>query len=138
GTPLDRRLTAARVLDRLSRTAEGRLRPVGAVVKAFTMLPCACHDDGPMGEIQALARTLEAGPVLDVSVLTGFPYADMPDAGAAAMAFAEDGDHMAARRAAVAVAGAINERRAALWAGADPALYSLDYRKVPTDLRPAV
>jgi microcystin degradation protein MlrC len=137
GTPADRKATAARVVRRLAETAEGRLHPVGAVAKAFTMLPDRAADDAAFGDIQALARTLEAGPVLDVSVLPGFPYADTPDAGASAMAFAADGDHMAARRAAVTAAGAINQRRQALWAGADPALFALTYRKVPADLRPA-
>jgi len=136
GVAGDRRATSARVLDRLSRTAEGRLKPVGTVVKAFTMLPCITADGGPMTEVQDLARALESGRVLDVSALSGFAYADMPDAGAAAMAFADDHDHDAARRAAVAVAAAINERRAAFWENADPELLALPYRKVPADLRP--
>ena len=137
GAPADRKAAAARVLDRLARAAEGRLRPVGSVVKAFTIVPDPGDEEGPLLDVQALARSLETGPVLDVSVLSGFPYADMPDAGAGAMAFA-DQDRTAARQAAASVAAAINERRAQLWAGADPALYGLPYRKVPADLRPAL
>lgn len=136
GSPEDRKATAARVLDRLAETAEGRLQAVGSVAKAFTMLPDPGRDDGAFEEIQALARTLESDRVLDVSVLRGFSYADTPDAGASAMAFAAERDHMAARRAAVTAANAINERRRALWAGADPGLFNLAYRKVPSDLRP--
>jgi microcystin degradation protein MlrC len=112
---VDMRATAARVLDRLSRTAEGRLQPVGAVVKVPAMLPsfnmrAGDHEDGPMAEVQALARVLESGAVLDVSAFGGFPYADTPDAGAAGMAFA-DADPAAARRAATTIAEALLERR---------------------------
>lgn len=138
GTPGERKATTARVLRRLSEIAEGRLESVGVVAKAFTMLPVASHHGGSFAGIEALARTLESGRVLDVSVLSGFPYADTPDAGASAMAFAAERDHMAARRAAVTVASAINDRRAELWAGADPALFALNYRRVPSDLRPTV
>jgi microcystin degradation protein MlrC len=134
---VDRRATAARVLDALSRTAEGRLRPVGAVAKAFTLVPPESlqTDGGPIDEIEQLARSLEAGPVLDVSVFGGLAQADAPDAGAAGLAYA-DGDEAAARQAAVAIAAAFNARRAAFWADADPALFRLAYRKVPADLRP--
>ncbi len=137
-----RRAAAARVLDALTRTAEGRLKPVGAVVKAFAMLPGvdlpaedAARDDGPMAGVQALARELEAGAVLDVSAFSGFAYADTPDAGGAGMAYA-DGDATAARRAAARVAAALGERRTAFWTGAGRDLAELPYRKVPPDLRP--
>jgi microcystin degradation protein MlrC len=138
----ERRATAARVLDALARTAEGRLRPVGAVVKAFAMLPGvdlpsedAARAGGPMADVQALARSLEDGSVLDVSAFTGFAYADTPDAGAAGMAYA-DGDAPTARRAASAVAAALSERRDAFWAGATREFADLPYIKVPPDLRP--
>ena len=137
----ERRAAAARVLDALSRTAEGRLKPVGAVVKAFTMLPGvdlpaedAAREGGPMAEVEALARSLETGSVLDVSAFSGFAYADTPDAGAAGMAYA-DGDATAARRAAAKVAEALSERRSAFWACAGGDIASLPYRKVPADLR---
>ncbi|HTY67682.1 MAG TPA: M81 family metallopeptidase [Alphaproteobacteria bacterium] len=137
-----RRSAAARVLEALARTAEGRLKPVGAVVKAFAMLPGvdlpsedAARAGGPMAEVQALARGLEQGAVLDVSAFTGFAYADTPDAGAAGMAYA-DADTAAARRAAQAVAAALSERRAAFWAGAPRDFADLPYIKVPPDLRP--
>ncbi len=138
----ERRFAAARVLDALARTAEGRLEPVGAVVKAFAMLPGvdlpsedAARAGGPMAEVQVLARRLEQGAVLDVSAFTGFAYADTPDAGAAGMAYA-DADTAAARRAAQAVAAALGERRAAFWAGAPRDFAGLPYIKVPPDLRP--
>ncbi|HTP81996.1 MAG TPA: M81 family metallopeptidase [Alphaproteobacteria bacterium] len=138
----DRRSAAQRVLEALACTAEGRLKPVGAVVKAFAMLPGvdlpsedAARAGGPMAEVQALARGLEAGAVLDVSAFTGFAYADTPDAGAAGMAYA-DGDAAAARHAASEVAAALSERRAAFWTGAPREFADLPYIKVPADLRP--
>lgn len=137
-----RRAAAGRVLDALTRTAEGRLKPVGAVVKAFAMLPGvdlpaddAARAGGPMADVQTLARTLETGAVLDVSAFSGFAYADTPDAGAAGMAYA-DGDAASARRAAAAVAAALSERRDAFWSGAGSDFADLPYRKVPSDLRP--
>jgi microcystin degradation protein MlrC len=112
---VDRRATAARVLDRLSKAAEGRLQPVGAVAKVPALLPsfnmrAGDDQDGPMAEVQALARVLESGALLDVSAFGGFVYADTSDAGAAGMAFA-DNDPAAARRAATMVAEALMERR---------------------------
>lgn len=114
---IDMRETAARVLDRLATTAEGRLKPVGAVVKIGTMLPSfnmrtevASEARGPMADIEALARALESGPVLDVSAFGGFPYADTPDAGGTAMAFA-DGDAEAAKNAARTLASDMARRR---------------------------
>lgn len=137
-----RRAAAARVLDALTRTAEGRLKPVGAVVKAFAMLPGvdlpaddAGRAGGPMADVQALARALEADAVLDVSAFSGFAYADTPDAGAAGMAYA-DGDAASARRAAATIAAALSERRHAFWSGVGRDFADLPYRKVPPDLRP--
>lgn len=140
-TLVERRAAAARAVDALSRTAEGRLKPVGAVVKAFAMLPGLdlptdepARDGGPLTEVRALARTLEAEPMLDVSAFTGFAYADTPDAGAAGMAYA-DGDVIAARRGASQIAEALSQRRSAFWAAADSNVAHLPYRKVPADLR---
>src|SRR4051812_15759199 len=49
---LDMKATAWRVLDALARTAEGRLRPVGAVAKVPAMLPSfnMRTDQGPMAD----------------------------------------------------------------------------------------
>ncbi len=111
---VDMRETANRVLDRLATTAEGRLDPVGAVVKIGSLLPSfnMRTADGPMAGIEALARVLESGKVLDVSAFGGFPYADTPDAGGTAMAYA-DGDRDAALAAARALAEDMYARRSA-------------------------
>lgn len=110
----DMRETANRVLDRLATAAEGRLKPVGAVVKVPAMLKSfnMRTADGPMREIEEVARSLETGSVLDCGAFGGFPYGDTPDAGATAMAFA-DNDPAAARRAARTLAEAMLARRAA-------------------------
>jgi microcystin degradation protein MlrC len=109
---VDMRETANRVLDRLATTAEGRLKPVGAVLKIGTLLPSfnMRTADGPMAGIEALARVLESGKVLDVSAFGGFPYADTPDAGGTAMAYA-DGDATAALAAVRALAEDMQARR---------------------------
>jgi microcystin degradation protein MlrC len=111
---IDMRETAYRVLDRLATAAEGRLAPVGAVVKVKAMLPSFNMRTaaGPMAEAEAIARRLETGAVLDVSAFGGFPYGDTPDAGGTGMAYA-DGDLAAAKHAASAVAAALYARRAA-------------------------
>lgn len=110
---VDMRETANRVLDRLATTAEGRLNPVGVVLKIGTMLPSfnMRTADGPMADIEALARVLESGSVLDVSAFGGFPYADTPDAGGTAMVYA-NGDMAAAVRAARTLAEDMYARRA--------------------------
>lgn len=110
----DMRETANRVLDRIATAAEGRLKPVGAVVKVPALITSfnMRTADGPMQEIEDVARALESGAVLDCGAFGGFPYADTPDAGATAMAFA-DNDADAAQRAAQALADAIYRRRAA-------------------------
>ena len=108
---VDMRETANRVLDRLATAAEGRLKPVGAVLKIGSLLPSfnMRTADGPMAGIEALARVLERGKVFDVSAFGGFPYADTPDAGGSAMAYA-DGDATAALAAARVLAEDMHAR----------------------------
>lgn len=106
--------TGAKTLRLLAATAAGRLRPAGALVKADAVLTSfnMRTTDGPMAEIAALARGWEARPgILDATVFGGFAYGDSPDAGAAAMVFA-DGDPDLAGRAAAELAGALRQHRA--------------------------
>lgn len=96
---------AKRVLNLLVETVEGRIRPVGALARPG----CILHSfnmrttDGPMKEIEAIARAHAKAPILDVTPYGGFPYADSPFTGASVMAYA-DGDRAAAQKAADAVA----------------------------------
>ena len=68
------------------------------------------HEAAP--QLEALARVLETGKVLDVTAFGGFPYADTADAGGTAMAFA-DGDAEAAQAAVRVLAEDMYTRRAA-------------------------
>ena len=103
--------TGTKVLDILAETVAGRRHPVVALARPG----CILHSfhmrttDGPMREIEQVARGLETGPVLDVTPFGGFPWADGPYTGASVTAMA-DGDVSAARRAADACARAMAER----------------------------
>jgi microcystin degradation protein MlrC len=89
----DMRETAERALDVLCQRLEGRSRPVGCLLPLGQLVPSfnMRTAQGPMAELQALARSLEARPdtaVFEVGVFGGFPYADTPDTGASVMAWA--------------------------------------------------
>jgi microcystin degradation protein MlrC len=108
---VDMRETAARVLAHLERTVAGEIRPAGAIRHTGRLLGSfnMRTDAGPMAALQALARGRESPPILDASIFGGFPYADTPDAGAAAMVYA-DASRAAAAEAAAELANAIVER----------------------------
>ncbi|HEX2116609.1 MAG TPA: M81 family metallopeptidase [Alphaproteobacteria bacterium] len=102
---------AERVLNLLTATVEGRIRPVGALARPG----CILHSfnmrttDGPMKEIEAFAKAQTRGRILDVTPYGGFPYADSPFTGASVMVYA-DGDRTAAQAAADAVAAEMKRR----------------------------
>jgi len=79
--------TAARVLAGLVRCVEGGVatrcvvRNEGVVLPSFNMRTA----DGPMCELEQMARLLTRGPVVEVGVCGGFPYADTPNAGASVL-----------------------------------------------------
>lgn len=108
---VDMRETAARVLGLLDRTVAGELRPAGAIQNTGRLLGSfnMRTDAGPMAALQALARSRESAPVLDVSMFGGFPYADTPDCGASVMVYA-DASRAAAAEAAAELAIAIRDR----------------------------
>ena len=89
----DMRETAERALDVLCQRLAGRGRPVGCLLPLGQMVPSfnMRTAQGPMAEVQALARSIESAAdngVFDVGVFGGFPYADTPNTGASAMAWA--------------------------------------------------
>lgn len=89
----DMRETAERALDVLCQRLDGRSRPVGCLLRLGQMVPSFNMRTvrGPMAELQALARSIEASQetdVFEVGVFGGFPYADTPDTGASVMAWA--------------------------------------------------
>jgi microcystin degradation protein MlrC len=83
--------TAARAARILFAVLAGRARPVMAWANA-PMLPHVMRqgtDDFPNRELQQRARELEAGGALAVSLFTGFPHADIHDAGLSVVAVAD-------------------------------------------------
>ena len=110
---VDMRETAAKALDLLAVTVEGRIRPRLALAKVPAILPSfnMRTEAGPMAEAQALARRLERERgLLDVSPVGGFAYGDTPYAGASALVLA-DGEAGAAEAAAEEVAAFLWEQR---------------------------
>ena len=103
---VDMRETAAKALELLAATVEGRIRPRLALAKVPAILP-SFHmrtEAGPMAEAEALARRLERERgLLDISPVGGFAYGDSPHAGASVLAMA-DGDAALAHAAAEEVA----------------------------------
>jgi microcystin degradation protein MlrC len=109
---VDMAQTAGKLLRQLVALGEGRLEPKGAIVKLPLILPSfnMRTTDGPMADVAALARAVEAEPgILDATVFGGFAYGDSPHAGAAAMVFA-DRDSKRAGLIAADLARTLEER----------------------------
>ena len=111
----DMRETAERALVVLCQRLAGRGRPVGCLLPLGQMVPSfnMRTAQGPMAEVQALARSIESAAdngVFDVGVFGGFPYADTPDTGASVMAWAWPAQ---ASKKAAARAGKMTHLRAA-------------------------
>ncbi len=109
---VDQHPTAQRVLEVLARCVSGELSPVGHVAKLDAILPSINMRtaEGPMAELEAIARSRETGGVIDVAVFGGFSYGDTPAAGASVMAFA-DRDPALARSVAESVRDEMRARR---------------------------
>jgi microcystin degradation protein MlrC len=92
----------------MARTVRGEVRPVTAVAQPALIVPLLgqATDREPMRSLLREARTTEqrAG-MLSVSVMAGFPYADVPEMGPSVIAVA-DGD----RGLAVVTAGELGQR----------------------------
>jgi microcystin degradation protein MlrC len=108
---VDMKATAARVLDQLRRVVAGEtsprvmVHPLRLLLPSFNMRTAA----GPMVDVLAAARAHEGGPVLDVAVFGGFPYADTPATGASVMV-TMDGDTALAEGVARAVGDVLASR----------------------------
>lgn len=110
--PRPRALQAGRLI---VRTVRGEIRPT----MALEMPPVAINilaqgtDDSPMKELVAFARAQAERPgVLDVSVVEGYPYADVEEMGMSFLAITDD-DATLAREVAAAVARTAWDRREA-------------------------
>lgn len=96
---VDMDATARRAAEPLFRMLEGKARPVMVWGNA-PMLPHVMRqgtDDPPNERLQARAIELESAGALAVSVFTGFPHADIREAGLSVVVVA-DGDRAAAER----------------------------------------
>jgi microcystin degradation protein MlrC len=101
-----RGLTAAELL---TRAVKGQIHPVCHVAKPPMLLNLLGQDTArePMAGLMRQARAAEGLPgVLSVSLMAGFPYADVPDMGASVIAVT-DADRGAAKNVAEELAGAM-------------------------------
>lgn len=103
----------ARAMALLTRIAAGEVRPTTALRQVPLLVPLAAQatSTGAMAEIAALARQIRDQPrVLSVVVSGGFPYADVPHAGAAVVVSTDAAPGLAADLATT-LADALWERR---------------------------
>jgi microcystin degradation protein MlrC len=110
---LDQRQTGRQAAALLARTLRREVRPTTAA--AFPPLAvnieAQATAERPCRELMAMADDIRRRPgVLAVSVLLGFPYADVPEMGAA-VTVTTDNDHALARRYAIELAGWWWDRR---------------------------
>ncbi len=100
-----------KVLKMLVATVEKRIRPVGVLRRVRRIIHS--HNmrtaDGPMKDLEEIARDLTRGPILDVTPFGGFPWADTPYTGASVMVYA-DGDVTAARATAETMVDAMRRK----------------------------
>jgi len=107
---IDQRERGLLAAELLARTVRGGIRPVTAIAKRPMMMNLLgqATDREPMRSLLAKARQAEKRPgMLSVSIMAGFPYADVPQMGPSVIAV-HDGDR--------AVAAAVAEELAeAMW-----------------------
>ncbi len=97
----------------LMRTLRQEIRPVCEVVRLPLLMPLLAQetDQEPMRPLLEQARLQEKRPpLLRISLLAGFPYADVPAAGSSVVAVA-DGERAAACQAAHELATQMWDRR---------------------------
>jgi microcystin degradation protein MlrC len=108
--------------------ADGRIEPEQALVQLPLVVNIARQDtnEPPMSDLVDKARALGDRPgMLSVSVLEGFPYADVPHMGMSCLAVS-DGDAAQAEAAARELADEVWRRRADLQAQGAPVDEALD------------
>ena len=117
-TDLDGR--AEEALAALCRLVDEDLHVVTACVSVPVICTAGCTDDGVMADSIGWCLDSMAADdgVLDASILHGFPYTDVPEAGMHVLVSRIDGDVSAARRLAQTLARRLWSRRDALLASA--------------------
>lgn len=106
---IDQRARGVVAAELLSRAARKEIRPVTHIAKPPMLMNLLGQetDREPMRGLMARARAAEARPgMLSVSLMAGFPYADVPDIGASVIVVA-DGDRGLARSVADDLAAAV-------------------------------
>ncbi len=91
---VDQREKGLAAAELMARIVRGEVRPVMALAKPPLIIPLLGQETErePMRSLMALARESERRPgILSVSVMAGFPYADVPEMGPSVLAVA-DGD----------------------------------------------
>jgi microcystin degradation protein MlrC len=110
---VDAKQQAVRCAQLVAQTVRGEIQPRQAMVALPLVSNIACQDtsEQPMACLLTKARELASRPgILSVSVVEGFPYADVPQLGMSCLAI-HDGDPDEARSVAEELAAAIWERR---------------------------
>lgn len=95
---VDQRQRGLLAAELLVRTLKKEIRPVTAVAKRAMILNLLGQDTNrePMSSLLTKARQAERRPgMLSVSVMAGFPYADVPDMGPAVIAVADRDQELA-------------------------------------------
>lgn len=106
---VDQRQRGLLAAELLARTLKGNVRPTCFVAKPPMLLNLLGQDTArePMASLMRQARAAESLPgVLSVSLMAGFPYADVPDTGASVIAVT-DNNLAEAKNVAEELAGAM-------------------------------
>jgi microcystin degradation protein MlrC len=114
---IDQRARGLLAAELITRAIKKEIRPVTYVAKPPLIINLLgqATDREPMKGLMRLARTLEHQPgMLSVSVMAGFPYADVPWMGPSVLAVA-DGDAAKAKQIAEQVAAEMWEMRHELY-----------------------
>ncbi|WP_169975557.1 M81 family metallopeptidase [Tautonia rosea] len=99
---VDQRERGLLAADLIARTVRGEIRPVTALAQPPMIVNLLGQDTSaePMRSLMNEARSLEQRPgLLSISLMGGFPYADVPEMGSSVIAVA-DGDRSLAQAAA--------------------------------------
>jgi microcystin degradation protein MlrC len=114
---VDQRERGLLAADLLTRAIRGEVRPVCHVAKPPMILNLLGQDTArePMAALMRKAREIEKRPkVLSVSIMAGFPYADVPEMGPSVIAVT-DGDKQLAKAVADELAAAMWDVREQLY-----------------------
>lgn len=96
-------------------SAQGKMRPAQALAKPPLFIPLLAQetDRPPMRQLLARCREIEVEPrCIGISLLAGFPYADVASAGPSCVAVAHESVELARERAEMMAEAVWNERHA--------------------------